>query len=1113
MDQVARYYELLLCNSFEKFRSNEMIRNFEDKNELFRMFYQRIIQKMLYHLKNTKIHQPDQLLYLCSKYSLFNLATYIFDYDNDIHPKLYYADESGDTPLLMSTKFGDIPMMELLLENGANPNCENILNRSPLMYASRLAPKISIESVKILLEYGADINYTTALSTTCLLAVDLPNIECFNLLLKQTVDYEKKMIDGNSLLHQCVVTNRIDYLKKLMQQNIHINSMNWRRESALYLAVNQRNHRIIQLLLKNPSISINHRNRLQQSALILASKLGDMKLLNLLFRQSKTDSTTYMDCSPRDWIKTRNINNKLQHSLNRIERQISRRHIQLRVQDLLGLTALHSAAMMGHRSVCELLLKVDDMEIQSMEKMKKFFDNFSESYRSYFTQLSVTLNYCKNVLDDFCSTIHLSLTSKGRRRKVYVYVDHQKIFSQIIDLIVFNCRRRLETRALSESVLFEFEFGFIEYPESMTNDERQSYRKRFGTNCENMMKEQYHLINHRSCSIERHIVKHDLYTVELNNIRLLPRKLLERIFQLILRNIIRKNKVHNSVDDEVIEQLELHPFIYWNHEKIFLYKNLFDDYIQTINYNLTLRDIECENNWVPLRYYIRYLTSVSTFSIPTFHTAESFRINSSKSIYGEYGIWYHKIYSGKLKEFKTIKSFFFLLYSNFRKLRNREEKELLFDALSSGNPFLISLLISIGIDPQSIRPILNTSIIKQFIESCILPHYSTNNFSIHNWLGESNVNDYNFHRHSLTFYNNQPPFDIQEVYDFKQKQERARYTHCQQVPPYIRGIKFYEKNAVINDEYLLNLETLKLLKQTTIYRIRKRLEELFATPVFSLVDILADENFLINQALYFTEPSFDHLLKSFISYLIYYCYDYSSYSTTGKSFRLFHEKSSYSYEFSNDASFVFPFVYGKSFENNYHFDLSPQYRFVEFSINFYFNYFLAQVNERIRNKQLVKIEESKRNGLRIFEYSLKSTSIILLEELVYILKTIIVFGGDMLYNDFQLFHRSNEWIQLLNSYHRHIQELAIPTTFCNKKQLRLTDWIHDHYQPIWSLTEPYNMVLRKKPPTLLILCVCYLRKELPHNFYDSVDYLVNNRLIPRIIGHLVKGRYLPRSAC
>ncbi len=76
--------------------------------------------------------------------------------------------EEGATPFLRAAQSGDIVLMKLLLEHGADPSLATESKVTPLMVASGIgwvegvtyewSPKMTLDAVKLLLDLGADVN-------------------------------------------------------------------------------------------------------------------------------------------------------------------------------------------------------------------------------------------------------------------------------------------------------------------------------------------------------------------------------------------------------------------------------------------------------------------------------------------------------------------------------------------------------------------------------------------------------------------------------------------------------------------------------------------------------------------------------------------------------------------------------------------------------------------------------------------------------------------------------------------------------------------------------------------------------------------------------------------
>ncbi len=116
--------------------------------------------------------------------------------EQDIINQLVMVDIRDDelmTPLQYVYKNGQLNLFEIFLKNGADPNTRVVENHvitpeSILMYCIRSLRYNLIEYVKLLLKYGADVNYTNNDGTALHYAAQNNNIEATRLILKYFPD-------------------------------------------------------------------------------------------------------------------------------------------------------------------------------------------------------------------------------------------------------------------------------------------------------------------------------------------------------------------------------------------------------------------------------------------------------------------------------------------------------------------------------------------------------------------------------------------------------------------------------------------------------------------------------------------------------------------------------------------------------------------------------------------------------------------------------------------------------------------------------------------------------------------------------------------------------------
>jgi len=96
----------------------------------------------------------------------------------EITGSLEWVDFTGQTPFLTAALAGDVTVMKLLLEHGADPKINTLQGTSPLMAAAGVnwvvaqtsteSPAQLLEAVKLCHELGMDVNQTNSMGVTAL---------------------------------------------------------------------------------------------------------------------------------------------------------------------------------------------------------------------------------------------------------------------------------------------------------------------------------------------------------------------------------------------------------------------------------------------------------------------------------------------------------------------------------------------------------------------------------------------------------------------------------------------------------------------------------------------------------------------------------------------------------------------------------------------------------------------------------------------------------------------------------------------------------------------------------------------------------------------------------
>jgi ankyrin repeat protein len=142
--------------------------------------------------------------------------------------------EEGATPFLRAAQSGDVELMKLLLQHGADPSISTFSNVTPLMVASGIgwvegvtnewSPQSTLAAVKLLIELGADVNAQDTLDgrTALMGAAHKGRNDVIELLVKHGADLAKRDIGSRDSIHALagVTWQAIDYADGLVRVGV-----------------------------------------------------------------------------------------------------------------------------------------------------------------------------------------------------------------------------------------------------------------------------------------------------------------------------------------------------------------------------------------------------------------------------------------------------------------------------------------------------------------------------------------------------------------------------------------------------------------------------------------------------------------------------------------------------------------------------------------------------------------------------------------------------------------------------------------------------------------------------------------------------------------------------
>jgi ankyrin repeat protein len=186
----------------------------------------------------------------------------------------------GDTPLMASMKFKN--NAKLLIESGANIHVENNIEDTPVSIAALLD---QLEIVKILKEKGADLNrQNTQRNNPIIFAVGNGYIEMVKYLLECNVDLYVIDICKESLLNICIYQDRLEIMDLLLKKDKNLpNKKFYTCRWSLFIAVKRNKLYFAELLLKHGA-NPNPENLLENSPLFMAFENKNYKIIELLIK-------------------------------------------------------------------------------------------------------------------------------------------------------------------------------------------------------------------------------------------------------------------------------------------------------------------------------------------------------------------------------------------------------------------------------------------------------------------------------------------------------------------------------------------------------------------------------------------------------------------------------------------------------------------------------------------------------------------------------------------------------------------------------------------------------------------------------------------------------------
>ena len=263
-------------------------------------------------LKQFESDDGNTLLMYAANQGFSSIVEIILNTDKEA---VHIENNEGSTALICACQSGQIECVKQLLKANANPNVQNKFGFTPLTAAIFFN---DIEIVKLLINFGSDINLSNLEVTPLNLAILQDNTQIATLLINNDCNINKtnkmevsplflaihrKYTDvaillivkgadlnvqnskGSTPLMEAIYLNSIDIIHKLIDYGSNLDIQDNIGYTALMIATDMNNIDIVKYLIRN-NADINITDRLGNTALLNASMKGHINCAKILIKNN-----------------------------------------------------------------------------------------------------------------------------------------------------------------------------------------------------------------------------------------------------------------------------------------------------------------------------------------------------------------------------------------------------------------------------------------------------------------------------------------------------------------------------------------------------------------------------------------------------------------------------------------------------------------------------------------------------------------------------------------------------------------------------------------------------------------------------------------------------------